>query len=144
MADTSVPPAQDPMSPSATTGSPLAVNGEATHPTFFRERSASPEPMGEPSCIEAPNSGTQQDSRTNSGLSGGSSDDAALRGLKKKTSTGDSRLKWGPQVFNKGKQAEHRHGGQLPERESTTNTQKSESFAETAVWDQKAILALGR
>ena len=49
-----------------------------------------------------------------------------------------------PSSFDKNIFAEDHHPGQSPRRNSTIVTQNSLSFDETAVWDQKAILSLGK
>lgn len=126
--------------------------GAISENSLLREQSASPEPIQEGTAYfdfqdgryQRPQS-PRQSSINQPLVADGSAEGSEPNSLNKanRTRTYDKRSKSVPPISGKTKLVESQIAGQVPRRHSTNLTQNSESFAETAVWDQKAILSLG-
>lgn len=129
----------------------LQTIGESSQSSLLRERSLSPEPIeGQPFLdfqSGHPNQDSEENSPSSPTASGPSGDFRSVPITKSnRTRTGGQKHKSAPPTSSKHKLVEGSVSGQRAKRQSTTlttNTENSEAFHETAVWDQKTILALG-
>ena len=125
--------------------------GAISEHSLLREQSTSPEPIQEDIAYFDFQDGRQQQpqssrqSSTNQPLAEGSAEEKEPNPSNKanRARTYDKKIKSVPPISNKNKLVENQIFGGIPRRHSTNLTQNSESFAETAVWDQKTILSLG-
>ena len=131
---------------------------ETSHPTLLREQSASPEPIEEGRSVyfDIKHVRQRQDSKespssspTTSGPADGREPSSSNKANRSKT----QRSSGVPPSTTRNKNAEAHVSSQSQRRQSTTTTQNtqntqssgySEPFEESEVWDQKAILSLGK
>lgn len=129
----------------------LQTIGESSQPRLLREQSHSPEPIEGLSFVDFQAGHTNQDSEENSPnsptASGLPGDVRFVPETKsRRTRVGGHKQKSVPSASGKNKLYEGSVSSQRAKRQSTsftTNTEDSEAFHETAVWDEKTILALG-
>ena len=132
----------------------LSSISENSRPSLLREQTASPEPIeeGRTATVEFEHVQRRQDSEEsipNSPTSSGPSEEREPRLINQSSRSKTQKFTSGPPLardrFYQGPSSNH-----SPRRRSTTttrntqNSENSESFAETEVWDQKAILSLGK
>lgn len=129
----------------------LQTIGESSSSSLPGEQCLSPEPIGSQPLGDfqsgQPNQDPEENSPTSPTVSRTSSDIRSAPTAKSNgTRTGGQKHKSAPPASSKIKHVEGSIPGQRVKRRSTTlttNTDFSEAFHETAVWDQKTILALG-
>lgn len=129
----------------------LQTIGESSQPSLPNEQSLSPEPIEGQHFVDfqfgQPNQDSEENSPTSPTTSRASSDIKSVpTGKSNRTRTGGQKHKPGPPASSKIKVIEGSLPGQRVKRRSTTftnNTDFSEAFHETAVWDQKTVLTLG-
>ena len=149
----------DTEAPSASNGEPLTTLavldtsvdelGPLSGDSLLREQSASPEPISERRDyfnFEGAQQGLRRRSThppvATESLEG---QEPGPLGRASTTRVSNKNFKSAPpSSFDKNTFVEDHHSGQSPRRNSTIGTQNSLSFDETAVWDQKAILSLGK
>lgn len=128
----------------------LQTISESSQPTLLREQSLSPEPIeGQPFLDFQPghvNQDSDEYSPSSPTASGPSGDSRSAPITKaNRTRTGGQKYKAVSPASSKPKPVEGNVSGQWARQGTTvtTNTENSEAFQETAIWDQKTILALG-
>lgn len=129
----------------------LQTIGESSQPSLPNEQSLPPEPIeGQPFVdfhFDQPGQDSEENSPTSPTASRASSDiRTAPTAKSNRRRTGGQKHNPGLPASSKIKLGEGSVLGQRVKRQSTTlttNTEFSEAFHETAVWDQKTVLALG-
>jgi len=137
--------------PSASTIEGLRAISENSQRSLIQERSASLEPLEGHSHIDFQPEQVKQDPGQGPPSASEPCEDFRPTQIMeaKRSRVGDHNVKRVPPIADKGKHVEDNVPGHPPRRRSTadtaitTRTQDSETFAETAIWDQKTILALG-
>ena len=133
----------------------LSSISENSHPSLLREQSASPEPIEEGRSVyfDLENVRQRQDSKespSNSPTTSGPADGREPSSFNKANRPKTQRSSGAPPSAIRNKNAEAHVSSQSQRRQSTTTTQNtqsseySEPFEESEVWDQKAILSLGK
>ena len=133
----------------------LSSISENSRPSLLREQSASPEPIEEGRSVysDLEHVRQRQDSKespSNSPTTSGPADGRELSSFSKANRPKTQRSSGAPPSATRNKNAEAPVSSQSQRRQSTTTTQNtqssgySEPFEESEVWDQKAILSLGK
>lgn len=133
----------------------LSSISENSHPSLLREQSASPEPIEEGRNVyfDLEHLRRRQDSKespSNSPTTTGPLDERESSSLNKANRSKTQRSSGVPPSAIRNKHAEAHVSSQSQRRQSTTTTQNtqssgnSEPFEDSEVWDQKAILSLGK